>query len=46
MDYVHNSVQLIQFLPKRLFLFDSLRKGIALQSGERDYIIYHNVVSH
>ena len=31
MDFIYNLVQLIRFSPKRLSLFDSLRKDIALQ---------------
>ena len=34
MDFVYNVVQLIQFSPKRLSLFDSFRKDVALNSGE------------
>ena len=34
MDFVYNLVQLIRFSPKRLSLFDSLRKDISLNSGE------------
>ena len=34
MDFVYNLVQLIRFSPKRLSLFDSLRKDITLNSGE------------
>ena len=34
MDFVYNLVQLIRFSPKRLSLFDSFRKDVALNSGE------------
>ena len=34
MDFIYNLVQLIRFSPKRLSLFDSLRKDVALNSGE------------
>ena len=34
MDFIYNIVQLIRFSPKRLALFDSLRKDIALQGEE------------
>ncbi len=34
MDFIYNLVQLIRFSPKRLSLFDSLRKDIALQTGD------------
>ena len=34
MDFIYNLVQLIQFSPKRLSLFESLRKNVALNSGE------------
>lgn len=34
MDFIYNLIQLIRFSPKRLSLFDSLRKDVALNSGE------------
>ena len=34
MDFIHDLIQLIKFLPKRLTMFDSLRKDVALNSGE------------
>ena len=34
LDFIYNLVQLIRFSPKRLSLFDSLRKDIGLQNGE------------
>ena len=34
MDFVYNLVQLIRFSPKRLSLFEALRKDVALNSGE------------
>ena len=34
MDFIYNLVQLIRFSPKRLSLFDSLRKEISLQSSD------------
>lgn len=34
MDFIYNLFQLIRFSPKRLSLFDSLRKDVALNSGE------------
>ena len=32
MDFIHNLVQLIKFSPKRLYVFDSLRKDAAISS--------------
>ena len=34
MDFIYNLIQLIRFSPKRLFLFDSLRKDVSLNSGK------------
>ena len=34
MDFIHNLIQLIKFSPKRLYVFDSLRKDAAINSGE------------
>lgn len=34
MDFIHDLIQLIKFSPKRLTMFDSLRKDVALNSGE------------
>ena len=34
MDFMHDLIQLIKFSPKRLTMFDTLRKDVALNSGE------------
>ena len=34
MDFIHDLIQLIKFSPKRLTMFDTLRKDVALNSGE------------
>ena len=34
MDFIYNLIQLIRFSLKRLFLFDSLRKDVSLNSGK------------
>ena len=34
MDFIFNLVQLIRFSPKRLSLFDSIRKNVAVNTGE------------
>ena len=34
MDFIYQLVQLIKYSPKRLTLFDSLRKGITVSSGD------------
>lgn len=34
MDFIYNLVQLMRFSPKRLSMFNSLRKDIALQTGD------------
>ena len=34
MDFFHDLIQLIKFLPKRLMMFDTLRKDVVLNSGE------------
>ena len=34
MDFMHNLIQLIKFSPKRLYVFDSLRKNAAISGGE------------
>ena len=34
MDFIHDLIQLIKFSPKRLMMFNSLRKDVALNSGE------------
>ena len=33
-DFIHNLIQLIKFSPKRLYVFDSLKKDAAINSGE------------
>jgi len=34
MNFIHDLIQLIKFLPKRITIFESLRKDVALNSGE------------
>ena len=34
MDFIYNLVQLIRFSPKRLTLFNALRKEVSINSGE------------
>ena len=34
MDFIHDLIQLIKFSPKRSTMFDTLRKDVALNSGE------------
>ena len=34
MDFILNLVQLFKFSPKRLFLFDSLRRELTINTGE------------
>ena len=34
MNFIHDLIQLIKFSPKRLTIFESLRKDVALNSGE------------
>ena len=34
MNFIHNVVQLIRLSPNRLFLFDTLRKEVSVQTGD------------
>ena len=40
MDFIYNLVQLIRFSPKRLTLFDALRKEVGVNSGDTTWIVH------
>ena len=39
MDFIHDLIQLIKFSPKRLTMFDTLRKDVAINSGESSQLL-------